>query len=190
MIVGALLLGGCASSGASGSATAPARIDATRLLSAEDAGPGWTAANESSTDQQCSSPPDVTSMVGSDGTGVRLLGPGGSAELVEYATVTDSVAAAYVAAIKRLEFGTSCSKSSAGHPTTAEFDQVLPLPSYGDHSVAMLLTYDTDGTLTHAGYVVVRHGDDLTVVGYVDPGPLDTAALQEYTTAALTKLQG
>ncbi len=186
-----MLLGGCTATQASGTAAPSARIESSKLLSAGDIGPGWmSAAIDNSTVQPCSSPPSVTSIVGPEGVGSRLVGPGGSPELVEYAATSTSVTNAYITAISRLQNQSSCSRTTDGHTSTGVFDQVLALPTYGDGSVAMLLSDDMDGALSQAGYVVVRRGHELMVVGYINSGPLDTAALQGYTRAALVKLDG
>jgi hypothetical protein len=129
-------------------------------------------------------------MVGPDGSGVRFVSSGGTAELAEYAVATTTVADAYITAVQRLQTESSCSQTTDGHPTSGRFEQVLSPPHCGTDSVAMLLADDDDGMLTQAGYVVIRRGPDLVVVGYANPGALDTTALQTYTAAALARLPG
>ena len=95
-----------------------------------------------------------------------------------------------VAIVERLQSPTSCSQLTAGRTPFSHYDEVLPLPTTGDDSVVMLLTDNTDGVLSRVGYVVVRRGLDLMVVGYTNPGSLDSATLRLDIAAGLAKLQG
>ncbi len=187
----ALLLSACAPTRASGTTAAPVRIVRSTLLAPSDIGTGWVSvATDTAAVQACSSPPSTASIVGPDGVGVRLVGPGGSPELVEFAAASTSVANAYIVAVRRLQTQSSCSPKTMGRTTSSDFQQVLSLPHYGDVSVGMLLSNDNGGMLSQAGYVVIRRGHDLTVVGYMNPGALDTSSLEKYTAAALAKLHG
>ncbi len=136
--------------------------------------------------EACSAPPTTSSIVGRAGTGVQYLQ--GSTELVEYAVRSATPASAYTSAIQRLEDQRPCSATVDGRTESATFDQVIPLPRYGDDSVGMLVGSDADGTTSQAGYAIVRQRSDVLVVGYTGPGPLDTAALEQFTEQALAKL--
>ena len=164
-------------------------ISHARLLAVADLPAGWSVSPVvSSPTNACSVPPTTTSIVGPTGQGVQLSGAGSPATVVEYAVRSRSVLTTYGDAIRRLQTPTSCSQVSGGRTQSSTFDQVLPLPSVGNGSVCMLLTYDNGGVTSRAGYVIARQGDAVVVVGYSAPGSLDTTVLQRFTALAIRKL--
>ena len=164
-------------------------ISHARLLAVADLPPGWSVSPVAvSPTNACSVPPTTTSIVGMTGQGVELSGTGSPATVVEYAVRSQSVLTTYGAAIRRLQTPTSCTQVSGGRTQSSTFVQVLPLPSVGNGSVCMQLTYDNGGVISQAGYVIARQGDAVVVVGSTGPGSLDRMVLQRFTALAITKL--
>ena len=183
-------LSGCGSPSAAPPVTVP-RIAATRLLAVGDLPAGWSVdatAFPTGSPVPCSAPPPPSAVVGASGRGVAFSGPGGSPLLVEYAVDTTHVTAAYDTAIRSVQLPTTCAETVHGRTESTTFDEVLPLPTSGDGSVAMLTTADSGGTLSQTGYVVARSVDRIVVVGYRDGPTLDRSALQSMTARALSAL--
>ncbi|HZM54828.1 MAG TPA: hypothetical protein VFC03_07365 [Acidimicrobiales bacterium] len=61
------------------------------------------------------------------------------------------MAAAYADAIQRSESSSSCSRAVNDDTDSSTFEEVFPVPPYGDHSVAMLVRNDADDATSQVG---------------------------------------
>lgn len=187
-----LVLASCSTGSSPGTATTtPSSTARARLLAVDDLGAGWTLNQVKVTSdgiRPCSDPPTATTLVGPQGAGVRFQQPGGFPELLEYLDDSSASPTSYADAIRRLETPSSCAKSVDGRPETSTFEEVIPAPHYGTHSVAMLVDIDDLGSSEQVGYEVVDTGSSVLVVGYGNAGPLDTAALERFTQQAIARL--
>ena len=170
-----------------------------RLLTATDLGAGWVPLpppDRPAALPVCGEPTPAASVVGPSGSAVRFAQGSPAVAvpvLAEYVVEPSSPVEAYVDTIGRLERPVTarCDGISGARRQTRTFEEVLPLPRYGDDSVAMLVALGGggSGSGSEAGYVVVRDGSDLVVVGLGDPGPLDTEVLGHATQLALATLR-
>lgn len=128
------------------------------------------------------------SIVGRAGTATEFRKDGTDALVVEYLVRPVDPTAAYVAAVHRLQAPTACAQSLDGRVTSSTYQQVIQVRRFGAPQVAMLIANDAGGVRTQAGYVVVRTGPYLAVVGSAGTALLDQASLESFTVLALSKL--
>ena len=162
-------------------------------MTASDMPVGWTAVIDATWSGAkdpvpCSGVPTPVSIVGAGGSAAEFRKDGSDALVVEYLVRPTDPAAAYVAAVHRLQTPTSCAQSIDGHVTSSTYQRVIPVRRFGAPQVAMLLADDADGVRTQAGYVVVRSGPYVLVVGSAGTSSLDQPALESFTASALGKL--
>jgi len=198
-VVGAVALlvalGACScSSGAVRVQRAP-HGSSDRVLGVSDVPAGWSAVSDATWSrpgvrEPCSALANPVSIVGRAGAAAVFRQEGSDALIVEYLVRSLDPAAAYVAAVHRLQAPTTCVQSVDGHVTSSTYQQVIRVRRFGAPQVAMLIVNESGGVQTQAGYVVVRTGPYLVVVGSAGAVSLDQASLESFTSLALSKLAG
>ena len=160
------------------------------LLNTADLPGGWNVKHASTPATfRCTSPPSVSSLLGPNGVGATFQRSGGSPLLFEYLTTSSSAVNAFEkASLPIMTFG-SCADNGGGRLLDSSVnDGVIYTTPFGDWSIASLVSNIVYGVHSQLGYLLVRKGNFLMIMGYENKGPLDKKSLESFTRMALAKL--
>jgi hypothetical protein len=161
----------------------------TLLLRTSDLPGGWhTKPATTPAPYRCTSPDTVSSLLGPSGVGITFERSGGSPILFEYLTRSASAVNAFENALKPIMlFG--CADSANGRLVdSSKNDGVFYARSYGDWSILTKNTNVVTGVEFQLGYLLVRKGHYVMIMGYENKGSLDKSSLENFTKRALVKL--
>ena len=160
------------------------------LLKASNLPGGWREKHVTTpAPYPCTSPRTVSSLLGSTGVGVTFEQSGGSPVLFEYLTRTPSAQNAFERALEPIMTFGSCSDTAFGKVVDSSTnDGTLNARTYGDWSDLSKVTNVVKGVESQLGYLLVRRGHYLLIMGYENRGQLDQSSLESFTKQALVKL--
>ena len=160
------------------------------LLKTSDLPGGWNIKHATTrAPYRGTSPETVSSLLGSNGVGVTFERSGGSPILFAYLTRSASVVDAFENAYKPIMTFGSCTGTAYGKLVDSSAnDGVFSATSYGDWSIASKVTNVVHGVKSQLGYLLVRKGNYLMIMGYENKGSLDKLSLENLTQLALAKL--
>jgi hypothetical protein len=160
------------------------------LLKTSDLPGGWNIKSATTpAPYLCTSPDTVSSLLGPSGVGVTFERSGGSPILFEYLTRSTSAVNAFENAYKPIMTFGHCADTANGHLVDSSTnDGVFYARSYGDWSILSKVTNVVKGVESQLGYLLVRQGHYMMIMGYENKGSLDKSSLENFTKRALVKL--
>ena len=160
------------------------------LLKTSDLPGGWNIKNATTpAPYLCTSPDTASSLLGPSGVGVSFERSGGSPILFEYLTRSASAVNAFENAYRPIMTFASCGDTAYGKQVDSSTnDGVFSARSYGDWSILSKVTNVVKGVESQLGYLLVRQGHYLMIMGYENKGSLDKSSLENFTKRALVKL--
>jgi len=160
------------------------------LLKTSDLPGGWNIKPaKTPAPYPCTSPDTVSTLLGRSGVGVTFERSGGSPILFEYLTKSASTINAFGNAYKPIMTFGSCADNAHGrHVDSSTNEGIFYARSYGDWSILSKVTNVVGGIESQLGYLLVRKGHYMMIVGYENKGSLDKLSLENFTKRALVKL--
>jgi|GEM_PF-5046728 len=183
-----------AGSVASASPTKEPSLSALRhsLLTSADFPKRWTVRapiSGSNVPYPCTGLRSVEQMLGRSAVGIAFTQPSERSLAFEYLAYRTDIVAAFENATSPIMTFASCHDSKNGHVVDASVsDGTIVTQTFGDWSLLWRDTNVVHGTKYQVGYMFVREGRSLMVIGYENEGPLNVKALEHLTREALAKI--
>lgn len=162
------------------------------LITSSDFSKGWSVSapiSNTGLPYPCTAVKSESQLVGGNAVGIAFTQRTEKSLSFENLAYRKAVLTAFENASAKVGYGDSCRDKRSGVVIDASVNTgLIETQTFGDWSLLLRVANVVRGTKYQVGYMFVREGKYLAVIGYENVGSLDVKALEKLTREAITKI--